>query len=100
MINNTSAFDVDISRRSIDYADTPVFTGYMPNTINLTIGDTETLANWIIADAFPVGGVSIYYGGAKIAEVSAVNNAISGTNTDFDGWGFAIVNNKLVFKQL
>lgn len=102
-INNSNSYNVDISRRSIDYADTLIMSGIpTPSIINLTISETTSLSDlWKIADGISsMPTINVVYHGATIATKTAVNDAISGSNTPFDGWGFDIVGGVLRFKRL
>lgn len=102
-INNSNSFNLDMSRRSIDYADTLILSGFpAPEVINLTVADTLTSVNdWKLADNIStLPTCNIIYQGDIIATLTAVNTPISGTNTVFDDWGFEIVEGVLRFKRL
>ena len=101
IINMYPVWEVDLSRRSVECAGTPVLSGFAPSGIDLTVDDHNILSTWVIdiRNEFPPSGINVYYNGSSIATVNTPNTAISGENP-FSGWGFSIEDGKLLFKEL
>ena len=97
--NNSNSYDIDMSRRSVDYADSFIVQGIpQPGTINLTLSDTISLQNeWKIMDnidTLPV--INIVYNNTILTTISNVNTPISNTNTVLDGYQFKIEERNLI----
>ena len=64
--------------------------------------ETQAKAGWSIAEADFTGATfDLWIGGAATAAVGlALGAAIAGTGTVYDGWGFALEDSVLKFKNL
>ena len=77
--------------------------GFTGDKITVNFADeAQAKAGWSIATASFTGATfDLWIGGAATAAVDlALDTAITGTGTAYDGWGFAMEDTTLKFKQL
>ena len=105
---NTTAWKFDLEGRVDWLTDTSLLTwtaetGFSGDKVVVNFADeAQAKAGWSIANADFTGATfDLWIGGAATAAVDlALGAAIEGTGTVYDGWGFALEESVLKFKNL
>ena len=105
---NNKAWTFDLSARDEALSGTSLLTwgaeaGFSDDKVTVNFADeAQAKAGWSIADAAFTGATfDLWIGGAATTAVDlTLDQAISGTSTAYDGWGFKLENGTLKFAQI